>query len=100
MEAIVNKADFPATRDCAYLNAASVALMPKVAGDIVVDWNRDLAERGTTNFDEEAEDKVFKDLHQAAARLYGAKEEDIAVGASATEFLCSLAWAICPDVSS
>jgi selenocysteine lyase/cysteine desulfurase len=97
MENIVARSDFPATENCAYLNAASIALMPKVAGETIVEWNRELAERGTTNFDEEAEDEVFGDLHKAAARLYGAREDDIAVASSATEFLCSLAWAIYPE---
>ena len=96
MEKFIDRSDFPATEDCAYLNAASIALMPKVAGEAIVEWNRELAERGTTNFDEDAEDKVFQDLHRAAARLYGAREDDIAVASSASEFLCSLAWAIYP----
>jgi selenocysteine lyase/cysteine desulfurase len=97
MKEFVDRSDFPATKNCAYLNAASIALMPKVAGETIVEWNRELAERGTTNFDEEAEDTVFRDLHQAAARLYGARDDDIAVASSATEFLCSLAWAIYPE---
>ncbi len=97
---LVDKTDFPATKDIAYLNAASIALMPQVAGDSVVGWNRELAERGTINFDEHAEEQVFDDLHRAAASLYNVPEDDIAVASSATEFLCSLAWAIFPEKGS
>jgi len=97
MEKLVDKTDFPATKNLAYLNAASIALMPKVAGDSVVEWNRELAEIGTMNFDELAETQVFDDLHRAAATLYNVSSDDIAVASSATEFLCSLAWAIYPE---
>jgi len=97
MERLVDIEDFPGAKDYSYLNAASVALMPRIAGEAVVNWNRELAERGTVNFDEKAEDLVFKDLHQAAAKLFGAQEDDIAVGSSATQLLCSLAWAIYPE---
>jgi hypothetical protein len=39
MEEFVDRSDFPATENCAYLNAASIALMPKVAGETIVEWN-------------------------------------------------------------
>ena len=61
-----------------------------------VEWQRDLAENGTVNFDEAAEDAVFEDLHRAAARLFNALPDDIAVATSVTELLCSLAWAVAP----
>ncbi len=100
MNKLVDKTDFPGAKDIAYLNAASIALMPKVAGDSIVEWNRELAQIGTINFDEHAEAKVFEDLHRAAASLYNASKDDIAVASSATEFLCSLAWAIFPQKGS
>ena len=64
------------------------------------DWNRDLAEYGTTNFNERAEQEVFADLHTAFARLISASITDIAVASSATEQLASLAWAIMPPANS
>ena len=36
-------------------------------------------------------------MHRAAARLINAAAEDIAAGSSATELLCSLAWAVSPE---
>jgi len=97
MKSLVDPADFPAARKYAYLNAASVALMCKGAADAVLDWQRDIAENGTMNFDEKAEEKTFQDLHRAAARLFRAEAEDIAVGSSATELMSSLAWAAAPS---
>lgn len=96
MEAIVDASDFPASRKSAYLNTASVCLMYKGAEASTTDWFRDLTESGTLTFDEAAEESVFEGLHVAAARLFNARPDDIAVGSSATELLASLAWAVAP----
>ncbi len=96
MTALVSADVFPAAEHYAYLNAASVALMPKVAAEAILDWQRDLALRGTVHFDEEAEAKVFDDLRQATARLLGAQPDEIACGSNASEALCSIAWALSP----
>ena len=40
------------------------------------------------------------ELHRATAELLNAKEDDIAVGSSATELMASLAWAAAPDRGS
>lgn len=96
MKTFVDPNDFPAAQKYAYLNAASVAMMYKGAASAVIDWQKDIAENGTMNFDEEAEEKTFEDLHKAAASLFNAKEEDIAVASSATELMSSLAWAVAP----
>lgn len=96
VDRLVPAADFPASQKWTYLNAASVALMSASAAEATIAWQRDLAENGTRNFDEVAEENVFDDLRAAAARLLGAREDDIAVGSSATELLSSLAWAMLP----
>ena len=96
MDTIVNSKDFPASRTCTYLNAANVALMYKGTDKAITKWQKDLAENGSINFDENAEAAVFNDLHDAAASLFSARPEDIAVGSSATELISSLAWAIAP----
>ena len=70
--------------------------MYRGARQSVVEWQRELAENGTINFDETAEEAVFEDLHRAAARLFNASPDDIAVATSVTELLCSLAWAVAP----
>lgn len=100
MEPIVDPADFPASRECAYLNTASVALMYKGAETATIEWLRDLADNGTLNFDENAEEHVFAELHAAVARLVNARPEDIAIGSSATELLASVAWAVAPGVDT
>ena len=55
MKALVSPDIFPAAQQYTYLNAASVALMPKMAAEATLDWQTDLALRGTVHFDEEAE---------------------------------------------
>ncbi|NIN68501.1 MAG: aminotransferase class V-fold PLP-dependent enzyme [Anaerolineae bacterium] len=96
MDALVSPDIFPAARRYAYLNAASVALMPRMAADAILDWQEDLATRGTVHFDEEAETKVFDDLRHAAAGLLGAQPDEIACASNASEALCSVAWALSP----
>lgn len=96
MKIFVDPNDFPAAQKYAYLNAASIAIMYNGAASSVIDWQKDLAENGTMNFDEEAEEKTFEDLHKAASRLFNAKADDIAVASNATELMSSLAWAVAP----
>lgn len=96
MSSLIERDDFPAAADYTYLNAASVALMPRPVGQAVLEWQEELAIRGTVRFDEEAETRVFEELRRAAARLLGARPDEIAVSSSATEALCSLAWALSP----
>jgi selenocysteine lyase/cysteine desulfurase len=96
MKALGSLNDFPAADKSTYLNTASVALMYRDAEKAINNWQKDLAEFGTINFNEKAEQEVFDDLHVVFARLVGAQPEDIAVASSATELLASLAWAIAP----
>ena len=96
MEPIVDSKDFPASAKCTYLNTANVSLMYRGTEKAIIEWQKDLAENGSINFDEIAEANVFSDLHSAAALLFNALPEDIAVGSSATELISSLAWAIAP----
>ena len=88
--------DFPAATERAYLNAASVALMPRPATDAVTAWYTDLAQHGTLHFDEAAEDRVFDHLRASFAGLICARPQDVAVASSATELIQSLAWALMP----
>lgn len=97
---LVDPEDFPASRESTYLNAASVALMFRGAEEAAVEWQRDLARSGTINFDEAAEEAAFEDLHRAAADLFSASPDDIAVAANSTELLASLAWAIAPPAGT
>ena len=96
MKPIVSEKDFPTANKFVYLNAANVALMYNGAEKIITEWVADVAQNGSNNFDDHAEEYVFKELHQAAAQLINASADDIAGGSSATELLCSLAWAVSP----
>jgi len=97
MKPIVSEKDFPTANKFVYLNAANVALMYSGAEQIITEWIADVAQNGSNNFDDHAEENVFKDLHRAAAHLINATADDIAAGSSATELLCSLAWAVSPE---
>ena len=96
MKPIVSEQDFPTADQFVYLNAANVALMYSGAEQVIKEWVADVAQNGSNNFDEDAEENVFKDLHRRAAHLINATADDIAAGSSATELLCSLAWAVSP----
>lgn len=100
METLVDSNDFPASRRSTYLNSASVALMYRGGAEAAIEWQEDVANNGTINFDEVAEDEVFQALHRAGARLFDVEPDDMAVAASSTEFLCSLAWAIMPGAGT
>jgi selenocysteine lyase/cysteine desulfurase len=97
IEPLAGREHFPAASKSTYLNAASIALMYKGASEAAVAWQRDLAENGTLNFGEAAEQSVFSNLHDVFARLIGAQPRDIAVGSSFAELAGSLAWAMMPD---
>jgi len=97
MKPIVSEKDFPTANKFVYLNAANVALMYSGAEQIITEWIADVAQNGSNNFDDHAEENVFKDLHRAAAHLINATADDIAAGSSATELLSSLAWAVSPE---
>ena len=96
MKPIVSEQDFPTADKFVYLNAANVALMYSGTEQVIKEWVADVAQNGSNNFDEDAEENVFKDLHRRAAHLINATADDIAAGSSATELLCSLAWAVSP----
>jgi len=95
-KSLVPPGDFPASQRSAYLNTASVCLVYAGAEKATTAWFSDLAEHGTSQFDEEAETAVFADLHAAAAKLLNSSPSDIAAGSSATELIASIAWAIAP----
>jgi cysteine desulfurase/selenocysteine lyase len=96
MDRLVEADVFPATQQYTYLNAASVAPMSKMAARATLDWQEDLALRGTVHFDEEAETRVFDSLREVGAVLLGASPDEIAGASNASESLCSIAWALSP----
>lgn len=100
MESITKPNDFPGCRDSSYLDTANICLTYEGALKSTTEWFSDVARRGAQTLDEAAEESVFDSLHVAAARLFNAQADDIAVGSSATELLASLAWALAPGPGS
>lgn len=74
--------------------------MPKPAIEYMMEFQRKIASGGTVDFDEEAEAGVFEKVRSEAARLLGAKSNEIAVTSGATEGICSIAWSLQPKRES
>ena len=82
------------------LSYANVATTSPAAHRVSLEWSEALARGGAAEFDGEAEKNGMMPLRRAAARLLSCDIEDVCVGSSATELLCSLAWAISPPSGS
>jgi selenocysteine lyase/cysteine desulfurase len=68
--------------------------MPKPAIKRMMEFQTEIASGGTTDFDEEAETRVFEDLRNEAAHLLSAKEHEIAIISGASEGICNVAWSL------
>jgi cysteine desulfurase/selenocysteine lyase len=90
----LNLNDFPTALSVSYLNSASISLMPVPAIERMIDFQRKIAGGGTIGFDEDAETQAIEGARDEAADLLGGQREEIAVVSSATDGLCSIAWAL------
>lgn len=82
------------------LSYANVATTSPIAHRVSSEWAESLARGGAAEFDGEAEKVGMMPLRMAASRLLSCGVGDVCVGSSATELLCSLAWAISPREGS
>lgn len=82
------------------LSYANVATTSPVAHKVSNDWADSLARSGAGEFDGEAEKEGMMPLRKASCRLLSCDIEDVCVGSSATELLCSIAWAVSPGEGS
>jgi cysteine desulfurase / selenocysteine lyase len=96
MSALVPREDFPGLAELTYLNTASVGLVPAPVQRRAEEFDRDVAVRGTVALDEEAEIAVFEGTRASAARLIGARPDEVAITASATLALGQIAWFLRP----
>ena len=78
------------------LSYANVATTSPKAHDIATEWAESLARGGAAEFDADAEKNGMIPLRTATSKLLQCPISDICVSSSATEILCSLAWAISP----
>lgn len=79
------------------LSYANVATTSPKAHSASSDWAESLARGGAAEFDGEAEKNGMMPLREAASRLLSCDVADVCVGSSATELLCSIAWAMSPQ---
>ncbi len=82
------------------LSYANVATTSPIAHLVSSEWADSLARGGAAEFDGEAEKEGMMPLRMAASRLLSCEVGDVCVGSSATELLCSLAWAVSPPGGS
>jgi selenocysteine lyase/cysteine desulfurase len=78
------------------LSYANVATTSPKAHLIASEWAESLARGGAAEFDADAEKKGMIPLRTATSKLLECPISDVCVSSSATEILCSLAWAIAP----
>ena len=82
------------------LSYANVATTSPRAHRVSSEWADSLARGGAAEFDGEAEKEGMMPLRHAASKLLSCGVGDVCVGSSATELICSLAWAISPPEGS
>jgi selenocysteine lyase/cysteine desulfurase len=82
------------------LSYANVATTSPIAHRVSSEWADSLARGGAAEFDGEAEKEGMMPLRVATSNLLSCEVGDVCVGSSATELLCSLAWAISPPRGS
>jgi selenocysteine lyase/cysteine desulfurase len=82
------------------LSYANVATTSEIAHRASSEWADSLARGGAAEFDGTAEKEGMLPLRIAASKLLSCEVGDVCVGSSATELICSLAWAISPPEGS
>ena len=82
------------------LSYANVATTSPAAHRASSEWADSLARGGAAEFDADAEKDGMMPLRIAASKLLSCEVKDVCVGSSATELLCSLAWAIYPSAGT
>ena len=95
-ESLAPRQDFPLLDDVTYLNAASMGLVPLPVQEQTAAFDRELALRGTTWFDEAQEVGVLDRARNGAARMLNASSDAIAITPSASEAFCQAAWWLRP----
>jgi selenocysteine lyase/cysteine desulfurase len=98
--ALARREDFPVLDELTYLNTASLGLIPTPVQDEARVFDREIASRGTTWFDEDEEVGVLERARAAAGRLFNVEPELIAVSSSATEMLCQIAQHLRPGAGT
>jgi selenocysteine lyase/cysteine desulfurase len=84
---LVPRSDYPALRECTYLNQAALGLVPRQALDAMITFLRDVAQHGNLRLSDEEEAHVLDDLRAAAAGLLDAPATWIAITGGASEAL-------------
>ena len=89
-------ADFPGLKELTYLNAASVAVVPRPVMHEMQTFEAQIASQGTVSFDDAVESRVYDGARASVARLLGASVDDVAIMTSATECIAQIAWWLRP----
>jgi selenocysteine lyase/cysteine desulfurase len=90
-EALIPREEYAALERCAYLNQASLGLVPRRSTRAMVEFLDEVAQYGNVRLSDTAEERILDDLREAAARLFDAPLRSIAVVGGASEALGQLA---------
>jgi cysteine desulfurase / selenocysteine lyase len=94
--ALAPRSDFPVLTEATYLNTASIGLVPLPVQYAAAAFDREIAVRGTTWFDEAQETEVLDRPRRAAATLINADPDNVGILSSASTALCEIAWWLRP----
>jgi len=88
---LVDAREFPATADRVYLNSAGIGLVPQSVQDVALDFARAVGTEGTLAYFDRY-DQLMTEPRRAAAALFGAPVETIAIITSVSEAISQFAW--------
>jgi selenocysteine lyase/cysteine desulfurase len=89
MDPLIDRREYSGLADCAYLNQASLGLIPRVSVEASVRFLRDIAQHGNLRLPDQAEAEILDSVRAAGAGLLGAPVASVAVVGGASE---GLAW--------
>jgi selenocysteine lyase/cysteine desulfurase len=89
--ALIPRQQYAALEHCAYLNQASLGLVPRRSASAMIEFLVDVAQYGNVRLSDDAEERILDDLRAAAAELLDAPLRSIAVVGGASEALGQLA---------
>ena len=91
ISALIPRDEYAALERCVYLNQASLGLVPRRSTDAMVEFLVDVAQHGNVRLSDAAEERILNGVREAAAGLFDAPLESVAVVGGASEALGQLA---------
>jgi selenocysteine lyase/cysteine desulfurase len=90
MDSLIDRGEYAGLANCAYLNQASLGLIPRVSLEASTGFLTDVAQHGNLRLSDQAEAEILDSLRAAGAELLGAPVASLAVVGGASEGLGQL----------